>query len=283
MTPEQEQRLETLEREMREHRHNGLDSQRVNLFSLFGKIEVVSVAPVGKPTDISGQLKIYTNGTTYRLYWYDTTAGAWRNVSTSGGVGGSDKQIQFNDSGVLAGNAGLTFDKADGGLLNLNASDSAASAGGDAYLFGGYGGGNGAGGAVHIGGHDGSGSGTGGVATVAAGNGGATGNGGSVSIAAGLAGGGNGDGGSVTITSGSKAGSGTAGAINLVPSVTLGGDVRINSGAAVATNTPGGFLVIPVCAGTPTGTPAKNGSMIYDTSNNKLYVYNGAWKSVTLA
>ena len=87
MTPEQLQqmteRIETLERQMREHRHNGPDSQRINLLSIFGKIEVVSVAPVGKPTDISGQFKIFTNGATLRFYWYDTTAGVWHYVTAT--------------------------------------------------------------------------------------------------------------------------------------------------------------------------------------------------------
>lgn len=40
-------------------------------------------------------------------------------------------------------------------------------------------------------------------------------------------------------------------------------------------------VFIPKIAGTPTSTTEK-GEMIYDTTNNKLYVYNGAWKSVTL-
>lgn len=31
-------------------------------------------------------------------------------------------------------------------------------------------------------------------------------------------------------------------------------------------------------AGTPTGTPA-NGTMAYDTTNNKFYVYNAGWKA----
>lgn len=56
--------------------------------------------------------------------------------------------------------------------------------------------------------------------------------------------------------------------------------------AALATSATTGFLYIPSCAGTPSGTPeAHTGTVatIYDTTNNKLYVYNGAWKSVTLA
>lgn len=46
----------------------------------------------------------------------------------------------------------------------------------------------------------------------------------------------------------------------------------------------GGFLVIPFCSGTPTGVPKTKISVVYDVSNNKLYIYNGtAWKSATFA
>jgi hypothetical protein len=51
--------------------------------------------------------------------------------------------------------------------------------------------------------------------------------------------------------------------------------------AALATNATTGFLYLPTCAGTPSGAPeAQTGTaaVVYDTTNNKICVYNGAWK-----
>jgi len=61
--------------------------------------------------------------------------------------------------------------------------------------------------------------------------------------------------------------------------VTAGGSVVCNSGA-IATNATVGFLYIPTCAGTPSGTPATftgRVPMVYDSTNNKLYIYDGSW------
>lgn len=58
------------------------------------------------------------------------------------------------------------------------------------------------------------------------------------------------------------------------------------SNAALATDATDGFLYIPSCAGAPTGTPTtKTGRIpiVYDTTNERLYAYNGGWVSVTLA
>ncbi len=56
--------------------------------------------------------------------------------------------------------------------------------------------------------------------------------------------------------------------------------------AALATTATDGFLYIPTCAGTPTGVPTTYTGrvpIVYDTTGNKLWIYNGAWKSVALA
>ena len=55
---------------------------------------------------------------------------------------------------------------------------------------------------------------------------------------------------------------------------------------AGTTGMSGGFVFISAAAGAATGTPtARTGTvpLYYDTTNNKLSIYNGAWKTVTLA
>jgi hypothetical protein len=52
--------------------------------------------------------------------------------------------------------------------------------------------------------------------------------------------------------------------------------------AALATNATNGFLYVPTCAGTPTGTPTTQtgtAPIVVDTTNNKLYFYSGGqWR-----
>lgn len=51
----------------------------------------------------------------------------------------------------------------------------------------------------------------------------------------------------------------------------------------IATNATSGFMYVPTCAGTPTGTPANTPTgyvpLVVDSTSNKLYFYsNGAWR-----
>jgi hypothetical protein len=64
--------------------------------------------------------------------------------------------------------------------------------------------------------------------------------------------------------------------------INTAGSVITGSQAALATNATDGFLYVPTCAGTPSGTPTAVTGMapiIVNTTNNKLYFYSGgAWR-----
>jgi hypothetical protein len=75
--------------------------------------------------------------------------------------------------------------------------------------------------------------------------------------------------------------------------VSLGDTLKIRglhgivcANAALATTATDGFLYVPTCAGPPTGTPTTQTgtvALVFDTTNNDLYVYDGSWISVGLA
>jgi hypothetical protein len=64
--------------------------------------------------------------------------------------------------------------------------------------------------------------------------------------------------------------------------ITADGNIVAGASAALATTATNGFLYVPTCAGTPTGTPTAITGMapiVVDTTNNKLYFYStGVWR-----
>lgn len=73
-----------LDRAIRTHVHDGSVAQRINLNTdILGLFETVSAAPSGTPRDLYDQVKIYVNGATYRLYWYDSVGHAWHYVTAT--------------------------------------------------------------------------------------------------------------------------------------------------------------------------------------------------------
>jgi hypothetical protein len=63
----------------------------------------------------------------------------------------------------------------------------------------------------------------------------------------------------------------------------------INNGAlgqgSLATTATTGFAFLPTCAGAPTGTPLAQAGyvpMVFDTTNNKIWIYNGTWKGIVV-
>lgn len=63
--------------------------------------------------------------------------------------------------------------------------------------------------------------------------------------------------------------------------ISANGNCVLNTGSALATTAVDGFMYIPTCAGPPTGVPTVYTgqiAMIYDTTNDQFWFYNGAWK-----
>jgi len=82
----------------------------------------------------------------------------------------------------------------------------------------------------------------------------------------------------------------TGGNATTSPKISISGVARnlvLGSGAALATGATDGYIMIPSCAGAPTGVPRNSGAgqiaMHYDSTNNRIYFYNGAWRSVAVA
>lgn len=127
--------------------------------------------------------------------------------------------------------------------------------------------------------------------TIRIAQGGATDNGGNLTVQAGPGGATSGDGG-VLFLDGGTVTSGTPGSVSVRTAATVrltldgGGNAVVGAGA-LATDATDGFLYIPSCNGTPTGTPTSftgRVPMVYDAANDLFYIYaGGAWKSVGLA
>ncbi len=58
-------------------------NKTINFFDIFGLFNTSLTVPVGKPNSPQEQIIIYTNSTTYRLYWYDSVASVWHYVTAT--------------------------------------------------------------------------------------------------------------------------------------------------------------------------------------------------------
>jgi hypothetical protein len=61
--------------------------------------------------------------------------------------------------------------------------------------------------------------------------------------------------------------------------------IELGDGAAILTTATVGQVKLPICAGPPTGVPGVgDGACVYDTFNNRIYVYNATvWRFVAVA
>lgn len=79
LTQQIEQLRQYVDENIRDHSHNGSSAQRIQLdIDIGGLFATVSVIPTATPMTVYDQIKIYENGGTHRLYWYDSVAQLWR-------------------------------------------------------------------------------------------------------------------------------------------------------------------------------------------------------------
>lgn len=80
-------RIELLERQMREHAHNGVVGAEIGLSNIRDTVLTVTVAAqltailAGKPRKFKDQILIDTTTATKKLYIFDTVGAVWRSVA----------------------------------------------------------------------------------------------------------------------------------------------------------------------------------------------------------
>lgn len=70
------------------------------------------------------------------------------------------------------------------------------------------------------------------------------------------------------------------------PGVYEAGTSLVSATTALATTATSGFLIIPTCAGAPTGVPvlsAGQAALVYDSSGTQLFVYAAGWRKIATA
>lgn len=292
------------------HAHTGVDSSRIDPANLLGfpatKVSDATVAPVDNPPN--GTIRFYYDSTV-KVMWV-TINGTWVSFSTgTGNPSAPDTSIQFNNGGSFGGSSKLKWDGSNVLFNNPNAgvaivgtdgtgADNGTGTGiyggvggntdgigGPVQMWGGDGGAtNGQGGVFVVHGGLGSGSGIGGSGNIAAGDGGTTGDGGEIDITAGSSGDSS-NGATLRLQGGVYGGDGGSAYIQGSTSGVSGDDGDVILGFVnTSTTRNGNFVYIPTINGHPTGTPnnATGVAITFDTTTDKLYIYNGGWKSVTL-
>lgn len=191
-------------------------------------------------------------------------------VIIRGGSAGVADNSDAGDVQIYGGDASMGLGDSDGGLIRLQAGDSAVNGeAGDVFIYAG---------------NSGTGDGNPGIITIQAGNSASTAdniNGGDVTLNAG-SGANNGKGGDIVLNAGvSGTGSGN------------GGDITLSAGSASGAGDPGRVIIysmpiMPVYANNSArdaaaGTPV-NGMFCYNTTTGNIEVYvGGVWKSVNVS
>lgn len=73
--------------------------------------------------------------------------------------------------------------------------------------------------------------------------------------------------------------------ILFTPDILISGGSLVVGNLELAQAATDGFLYIPMMNGAPSGTPTTQSNtvpIVYDYANNRIYIYNGAWKYVAL-
>jgi predicted phage tail protein len=190
--------------------------------------------------------------------------------------GGSNTQVQFNDSGLLGGDPDFTWNKTTNVLTIAGGLSVTGSAGNRENI------------SLTAGSSAGSGN-NGGAITIASGaNTGVSGRGGHVNITSGA--GNAGGAGSIILTVGVAASGGTNGEfivnVDGVDVFKVDGKRNVVMGfSALSTSATDGFVYIPSTAGTPTGTPTNyvgRVPLVIDSTTNRLYLYaGGTWNQIS--